>query len=106
MDEYIKREKAIAKFEEIKKSGVSLRDAAYLDAVMAVLDNIEAEDVSPIVRCKECAYWNRSSEIMPDGEKADYGWCGKLLDADSETEVVTSEKDFCSYGEKKGDNEI
>lgn len=51
--------------------------------------------------CKECAYWNRSGEIMPDGEKADYGWCGKLLDADSETEVVTSEMDYCSFGEKE-----
>lgn len=59
---------------------------------------IEAEKV---VRCKECAYWNRSSEIMPDGEQADYGWCGKLLDADSETEVVTSEMDYCSFGDRK-----
>lgn len=65
------------------------------------IERTVTEDVAMVVRCKECAYWNRSSEIMPDGEKSDYGWCGKLLDSDSETEVVTSEKDFCSFGERQ-----
>ena len=93
MDEYIKREKAMAKFAEIKKSGVSLQDAAYLDAVMAVLDNIEAEDVPPIVRCKECK--NFGHEIA-DGKHA----CNNYQ------LPYCKPEDFCSYGDRKGDNEI
>lgn len=65
------------------------------------MSNIDTVHASGACYCKECAYWSRSDEIMPDGEKADYGWCGKLLDADSETEVVTSEMDYCSFGERK-----
>ena len=41
MSEYISKEKAIARFEEIKKSGVSLKDSLYLDGVMAVLESME-----------------------------------------------------------------
>lgn len=93
MDEYIKREKAIAKFDEIKKSGVSLRDAVYLDAVMAVLDNIETEDVSPIVRCKDCKHFGHE---IADGKHA----CNNYQ------LPYCMPEDFCSYGEKKGDYEI
>ena len=52
MSEYISKEKAIARFEEIKKSGVSLRDTLYLDGVITVLENIQTEDVSTIVHGK------------------------------------------------------
>lgn len=71
----------------------------------AFLDAEPAADVAPVVRCQECNYWNRSSEMMPDGEEADYGWCDKMLDSDSEMELITTENDFCSYGERR-ENEV
>lgn len=46
MTEYIEREKVVSKFEAIKNRGVSLKDAIYLDGVMAVLDTIPAADIS------------------------------------------------------------
>ena len=48
MAEYIEREKVVSKFEAIKNRGVSLKDAIYLDGVMAVLDTIPAADVAPV----------------------------------------------------------
>lgn len=49
-NEYINKQKAIERFEEIKNSGVSFRDAIYLDGVIAVLETLPVEDVAPIVR--------------------------------------------------------
>lgn len=63
MAEYIEREAAIKRFREIKESGVSLRDSLYLDAVMAVLENINASDVAPVVN-------GRWVQIYSDGEPA------------------------------------
>ena len=48
MTEYIEREKVVSKFEAIKNRGVSLKDAIYLDGVMAVLDTIPAADVAEV----------------------------------------------------------
>ena len=50
MVDYIKREDAIKRFSDIKKSGVSFSDAIYLDGVMAVLDTIPAADVREVRR--------------------------------------------------------
>lgn len=75
---------------------------AFIDA--AILKAIPTIDAVPVVRCRDCVHWSRSEEVMPDGKKADYGWCQELLDADSDTEIITSENDFCSFGERSTDN--
>ena len=62
MAEYIEKRKVIERFQKIKKSGVSLRDAAYLDGVMAVLDAFQPEDVAPVVH----AEWIKRSFISAD----------------------------------------
>ena len=50
MAEYIDREAALKRFEEIKQSGISLKDAIYIDGVMAVIETLPAADVAPVVR--------------------------------------------------------
>lgn len=49
MAEYIGKAVALKRFEEIKSSGVSLKDAVYLDGVMAVIDSLPSVDVEPVV---------------------------------------------------------
>ena len=61
MTEYIEREKVVSKFEAIKNRGVSLKDAIYLDGVMAVLDTIPAADVAEVVHGK----WEPGNPICP-----------------------------------------
>ena len=56
MAEYIDRKVAIERFQKIKESGVSFNDAIYLDGVMAVLENIPASDVAPVVHGKWVGY--------------------------------------------------
>lgn len=76
------------------------------DDIMAkeTINDAPTIDAVPVVRCRDCVHWSRSEEVMPDGKKADYGWCQELLDADSDTEIITSENDFCSFGERSTDN--
>ena len=72
--EYIEREKVVSKFEAIKNRGVSLKDAIYLDGVMAVLDTIPAADVAEVVHGK----WEPGNPICPVCGESKF----KDLDAD------------------------
>lgn len=49
MPKYIELEKALQKFEEIKKTRTLLNGRFYLDGVMAILETIPAADVAPVV---------------------------------------------------------
>lgn len=52
MSEYIERKQTIDRFEDLKEKADSLKDKAYLDAVIAVLENIPSADVEPVVHAK------------------------------------------------------
>lgn len=45
MSDNISREKAIARFEEIKSQAESFRNKIYLDGVIAVLETIPSSDI-------------------------------------------------------------
>lgn len=49
MPKYIELEKALQRFEEIKKNTTLLNGRFYLDGVMAILETIPAADVAPVV---------------------------------------------------------
>ena len=70
MAEYIDREAALKRFEEIKQSGISLKDAIYIDGVMAVIETLPAADVAPVVHGR---------------------WIGKRLDNFKKYQVTCSE---------------
>lgn len=66
----------------------------YIDEISEEqFDAFPAEDVSPIVRCKDCKHFGH---MIAEGKYS----CKNL-----ELPYCKAE-DFCSYGEKKGDNEI
>ncbi len=52
MPKYIELEKALQRFEEIKKTTTLLKESFYLDGVMAVLETIPAADAAPVVHGK------------------------------------------------------
>lgn len=52
MDDYISREMVLRRFEDIKKAAPRLSDKVFLDGVMAVIDNIKAANVEPMVRAE------------------------------------------------------
>ena len=83
MDEYIKRESAI---EAIMSDPP---DAHYQSWYAEKIKAIPADDVAPVVRCKDCKYWQDNNDGYPH-EECRWGH-GETPDAD----------DFCSYGERK-----
>lgn len=91
MSEYIERKKTIDRFEDLKEKADSLKDKAYLDAVMSVLENIPTADVEPVVHGK----W---TEIKDPYGKIE-GWlceCGR---------EVKSKDNYCPNCGKKMDLE-
>lgn len=98
MAEYIERKQTIDRFEDIKEKADSLKDKAYLDAVMAVLENIPSADVAPVVHARW--YWDedgycrcsRCHQKCPDYEHEEAieprmtyhcPYCGAKMDLES-----------------------
>ena len=52
MDDYISREAALKRFEQLKDQTESLRDKLYLDGVAAVIDTLPAADVAPVIHAR------------------------------------------------------
>lgn len=87
MAEYIERESA--------KKGFNLNFGSVSHAVIAnrILDSIPAADVAPVVRCKDCLYYEIGKDYLPYCNHPD----GGIWDS-------PSEDDFCSYGKRKEGN--
>lgn len=96
MDEYIKREAALALVKpdasEDEKAAVTIATAKKL--VRSILYRTSSADVAPVVYCKDCKYWQDNNGGYPH-EECRWGH-GETPDAN----------DFCSYGERKdGDDD-
>ena len=83
MDEYIEREAAIRVVNG--QSSLTMTRSSLIDSI----SNIPAADVAPVVRCKDCKYWQDNNDGYPH-EECRWGH-GETPDAN----------DFCSYGERK-----
>lgn len=98
MAEYIEREAFLKDIEEryclpCKEAG---RDhngckcrACWVDDMRGDVIDAPAADVAPVVRCKDCKYWQDNNDGYPH-EECRWGH-GETPDAD----------DFCSYGERR-----
>ena len=102
MDEYIKREAAVAVCDEqykecLRKSDFCGDTVAW--NICADIKAIPAADVAPVVRCKGCKHSTLPSELTQR-----YGKRGTLtchnMHAPSNRRNVGS-NDFCSYGEPR-----
>lgn len=60
----------------------------------------ELERRGDIVCCKDCRRWHRALVKTPDGHQANWGMCELMKD-----DVDTDETDFCSFGERRKNNE-
>ena len=91
MAEYIEREAALALVRpdapEDEKAAVTIATAKKL--VRNIVLRTPAADVAPVVRCKDCKYWQDNNDGYPHEECR--WWNGETPDAN----------DFCSYGERR-----
>lgn len=84
---YVRQEDVISRFQKIKDKCESLRDAIYLDGVMAVLDTLPAVDVAEVRHghwiwnphhckweCSECG------GMEGECESPICKWCGAHMD--------------------------
>lgn len=96
MPKYIELEKALQRFEEIKKNTTLLKESFYLDGVMAILETIPAADVAPVVHGEWMRYsrtlWHYCSVCLEDA----------LMSKSTGTEVLSS---FCPHCGAKMDLE-
>ena len=83
-DEYISREAALMK---LMQDGCSAKN-------LQSISDMPAAAVAPVVRCKDCKYGDYDSK--PDGAMV----CLRTKDG-----FWRKETDFCSYGERKDNDE-
>ena len=90
MAEYIERE-AVEKFimDGLNNSDVYERFGHDAIKIITEVHYMPAADVAPVVRCKDCKYWQDNNDGYPH-EECRWGH-GETPDAN----------DFCSYGERK-----
>lgn len=92
--EYIERESAI---EAIMSDPL---DAHYPQWYAEKMKSIPAIEAEPVVRCKECKHWK------PSGSKAGNSFSDMEYIGGCEfTNYCRRESDFCSYGEKRDNND-
>ena len=80
---------------------LSLMDASLSsvdeDTILDLVDSIPTVDAVPVVRCEKCKHWDSD----PDTYGADDGPKGKCMKS---FETMCAD-DFCSYGERKENND-
>ena len=85
-DEYIRREDALG--------SLFAPGMCYAPMQLKIIKDLPAADVAPVVRCKDCKYGDYDSK--PDGAMV----CLRTKDG-----FWRKETDFCSYGERKDNDE-
>lgn len=85
-DEYIRREDALG--------ALFAPGMCYAPMQLKIIKDLPAADVAPVVRCKDCKYGDYDSK--PDGAMV----CLRTKDG-----FWRKETDFCSYGERKDNDE-
>ena len=84
-DEYIRREEALK---------IITRTCGDYAAAFAEIRKLPAADVAPVVRCEDCQNWKRNVGLTDSPN----GHC-------FEHDIDTNGRDFCSYGERKDNDE-
>jgi hypothetical protein len=99
MSRYIDAEKIVITAERgVSDDGLIL--IPMIDAQRSI-DATSTADVVEVVRCKDCEYWKDTSDGTVT--EAHWGECRKPLGDYRYSE--TAENDYCSYGERREQNE-
>lgn len=95
MDDYIKRKDALALVRpdapEDEKAAVTIATAKKL--VRSIVLRTPAADVAPVVRCKDCLFWE-----FGENECESWEWC-KILHCNMPLHA------FCNFGVRKDEAE-
>ena len=122
MADYIDRQAVIDALQKerdyLLKNGRTGAEHVLVHHALAVMDEIPAADVRPVVLCKDCVNWDRNTIEMHDRCNNEYEGVDKTqarfaecLQFSSWTQcMMTREDDFCSLGrpldeEESGDAE-
>lgn len=95
MTEYIERDAALEICETEYQNRLRMLDYCGDTVAWNIGSEIKAlpaADVAPVVRCKDCLFWER-----------DIGFChyhSRYYDGGASWDIF-NEDDFCSYGERK-----
>ena len=113
---YIEKEKAIENVSQIRLEVVGARAVGktiftealhiYRDAVLKSLNEAPTADVVEVVRCKDCKKWEKYENTSGAGYCHNKKYCftyGTMLDR--EFTPITMPDDYCSYGERREENE-
>ena len=82
MAEYIDKEALFAEFDRLGLGENSFVEKIFSDGVRTIIACMPAAEVVPVVRCKDCKFW-------------DFGDCYRL--------ELSRPDDFCSYGKRKAE---
>lgn len=91
----IEREALLSEAIDVEVNGVTI--SAVPAGLIRYAPTIDPVKAAGGCYCRECKYWKRAVNTA-DRQLVDWGFCEKFLDSDSEEEINTVEKDFCSYG--------
>lgn len=94
MADYISRYAAIYALDKEYRYGADI-DRCGLAKAFKAIESLEPADVAPVVRCKECKYWDPGYPTYY-GDDFIVPKCGKYQQM-----VGYSSDDFCSYGERR-----
>lgn len=92
MSDYISR-------QETKEYIKSQRGRPFIgltleEAILMMIDETPSADVVEVVRCKDCADWDKTWQPSAEGH-----YCPSI-------DLVTSPDFYCGYGERREDAEI
>ena len=83
MEEYVTKEKALAQLERCARD--PYHETHYIrDAVINTIRRMEAADVAPVVRCRDCFLYDECKAAE---------WCGE------------NGNGYCSVGDRRKDDE-
>lgn len=93
-DEYIRREDALRAVQRQRGANRSPAQNEMLNRIKTDIIRAPAADVAPVVRCKDCQNWKRNVGLTDSPN----GHC-------FEHDIDTNGRDFCSYWERKDNDE-
>ena len=99
MAEYIEREKAIAICQSYYEHCLETHDYCGDSVAYDIRTNIQGlptADVVPVVRCKDCVFWDTESTGFSDEHIC------KMHSIVAVHSRYTNPTDYCSYGERQG----
>lgn len=100
MAEYIERDKAVAICQSYYEHCLETHDYCGDGVAYDIRMNIQGlptADVVEVVFCKNCKHYT-NIDTYRNPPRLDFHWCNKLGN-------VTKETDYCSYGERRCEDE-